>query len=100
VKRPLLLLGLVVGVANAVAAAATLALIHALAPEVETFGYFGRAPFSTDGAYQSDVQFAFDSYGFPWEYVAVPAVLIVLNVVVLPLALRRRAPEAGRRDDQ
>lgn len=92
------MLGVLIGLANAVAAVATLAVVYALAPEVVTFGYFGRAPFGTDAVYESDAEFIFDSYGFPWEYVAVPAVLIVLNAVLLPLALWRRAPEPGNRD--
>ena len=30
-----------------------------------------------------------DSYGFPWEYVVVPAVLLILNALLLLLATRR-----------
>jgi hypothetical protein len=97
------LVGLVVGVVNALAAVATLAVVYMLAPEVESFGYFGRAPFDADVAYQSDLEVVFDSYGFPWEYIAIPVVLILLNAILLPLALWRgrslSTPEAAGSGD-
>lgn len=53
---------------------------------METFGYFDQAPFGS--AYESKLDIYYD--GFPWEFVVVPAVLIVLNMVLLPLAVRSR----------
>ena len=79
--RRLLLLGLLLGLANAVAAFATLYAVYQVSGPDEVFGYFGDVP----------VNVVYDSYydDFPWEYVAIPAVLIVLNVALLPLAVRR-----------
>ncbi len=85
VKR-LVVLGLLFGVSNGVAAAATLYGLYVLTPEVETFGYFGSAPFG-DVAYESSLDIYYD--GIPWEYAAVPGVLILLNLILLPLAVRR-----------
>ncbi len=82
-----MLLGLLLGVANALAATATLYGLYKFAPEVATFGYFGSAPFGADVAYDSSFEIAYDR--FPWEYVAVPAVLVALNMGFLPLAFRR-----------
>ena len=85
VKR-LVLLGLMLGVVNGAAAALTLYGLHVFTPEVETFSYFGRAPFG-DVAYESTLDIYYD--GFPWEYVALPGVLVLLNLLLLPLAVRR-----------
>jgi hypothetical protein len=82
VKR-LLLLGLLLGLANALAAFVTLYAIYRVSGPDEVFGYFGSAPGGV----------VYDSYyDFPWEYVAIPAVLIVLNAALLPLAVRRGWP--------
>lgn len=72
---------------NGVSAAATLYGLYVFTPEVETLGYFGRAPFG-DEAYESSLDIYYD--GFPWGYATVPGVLILLNVILLPLAVRRR----------
>lgn len=87
VKR-LLLLGVLLGAANALAAVATLYGLYDFTPDVEGIRYFGSAPSGTaGGAYGSTLDIYYD--GFPWEYVAVPAVLIVLNALLLPLAVWR-----------
>ena len=79
VKR-FLLLGLLLGLVNAIAAVATLYAIYRVSGPDEVFGYFGSVPSGV----------IYDNYyDFPWEYVAIPAVLIVLNMVFLPLAVRR-----------
>lgn len=31
----------------------------------------------------------YDPYGFPWEYVVAPRVLLALNALLLPLVVRR-----------
>jgi hypothetical protein len=76
VKRPLLL-GLLLGLANGLVAMATLYAIYRLSEPV-VFGYFGSVPEAA----------VYDSY-FPWEYVALPAVLVVLNMILLALTFRR-----------
>lgn len=81
-----MLLGLLLGVVNGVAAAATFYGLYGFTPEVETIGYFGRAPFG-DEAYESSLDIYYD--GFPRVYVAVPGVLVLLNLILLPLAVRR-----------
>jgi hypothetical protein len=83
VKR-LVLVGLTFGALNGLAAALTLYTVYRLAPG-ETFAYFDYAP---------PENVTFDRYGFPWEYVVVPVVLLVLNAFLLPLALRRRLVHA------
>ena len=44
------------------------------------FGWFAYAPLNETVVY--------DSFGVPWEYVVVPAVLLILNALLLPLAVR------------
>lgn len=85
VKR-LVLLGLLLGVVNGAAAVAALYGLYVFTPEVETIGYFSRAPFG-DAPYESSLDIYYD--GFPWEYAAVPGVLVLLNLLLLPLAARR-----------
>ena len=78
VKR-LVLVGLLFGLLNAAAAVAALFGVGgAVASE---FGWFAYAPLNETVVY--------DSYGFPWEYVVVPTVLLILNALLLPLAVRR-----------
>ena len=73
-----MLLGLLLGVVNALAAVAALCAVSRAAAD-EAVGWFAYAPL------QEDVY----DVGFPWEYLAVPAVLVVLNALLLPLAVRR-----------
>ena len=80
VKR-LVLVGLLFGLLNAAAAVAALYGVGGGAVPSE-FGWFAYAPLNETVVY--------DSYGFPWEYVVVPAVLLILNALLLPLAVRRR----------
>ena len=75
--KRLVLLGLLFGLVNALAAAAAL---YAVGSPVDG-AWFAYAPLNEDGAY--------DYYYFPWEYVVVPAVLVALNALLLPLAARR-----------
>lgn len=77
--RRLLLLGLLLGALNGLVAIAALYLTHRAAPPA-AYGWFSYAPL--------DENVVRDYYGFPWEYVAVPAVLVVLNAICLPLAVR------------
>ena len=78
VKR-LVLVGLLFGLLHAAAAVAALYGVGGAVPS--GFGWFAYAPLNETVVY--------DSYGFPWEYVVVPAVLLILNALVLPLAVRR-----------
>jgi hypothetical protein len=75
----LLLLGSVVGLLNGSVAAATLFAVDRA--EAEDLTWFAYAPASSNVVY--------DTYGFPWAYVALPAVLLVLNALLVPLAVRR-----------
>jgi heme/copper-type cytochrome/quinol oxidase subunit 1 len=77
VKR-LAVLGLLLGALNAVAAVAVLYAVELAAPD--EFGWFAYSPLNENVVY--------DSYGFAWEYLALPAVLVALNAVLLPLAVR------------
>ena len=77
--KRLVLFGLLFGLLNGVAAAAALYAVHGAAPD--EFGWFAYAPLNENAVY--------DHYGFPWEYVVVPAVLLALNALLLPLAVRR-----------
>jgi heme/copper-type cytochrome/quinol oxidase subunit 1 len=77
--RQLVFVGLLFGLVNAVAAAAALFAVNGAAPG--EFGWFAYAPLTENVAY--------DYYGFPWEYVVVPAVLLALNALLLPLFVRR-----------
>ena len=70
--------GLVLGVLNAGVALATLALVEALTPD--EFGWFAYAPLNEVVA---------DDPRFPWHYVVLPLALLVANVLVLPVMLRR-----------
>lgn len=78
--KRLLLAGLLLGAVNGVAAALSLYLVYRTAPDAAV-GWFAYAPLNEN--------VVFDYYGFPWQYVAVPAVLVVLNLLLLPLAVRR-----------
>lgn len=73
-----LVIGLVFGAVNAVVAITTLALVNALTPD--NFGWFAYAPLNE--AVPRDPR-------FPWEYVAVPIALIVVNALAVPFLLRR-----------
>lgn len=78
--KRLLLLGLLLGCANALAAFAVMFAVYRASPPDEVFGFFGSPP----------AGFVYDDYyEFPWEYLAVPLVLVVLNVALLPLLVRR-----------
>ncbi|MDQ3422671.1 MAG: hypothetical protein M3510_04635 [Actinomycetota bacterium] len=78
--KRLVLLGLLLGLGNGLAAAATLYVTYRAAPDA-AFGWFAYAPLNENVVY--------DYYGFPWQYVIVPTVLVVLNALLLPLAVRR-----------
>ena len=78
VKR-LVLVGVLFGLLNAAAAVAALYGVGGAVPS--EFGWFAYAPLNETVVYVS--------YGFPWEYVVVPAVLLILNALLLPLAVRR-----------
>ena len=77
--KRLVLVGVLFGVLNGLAAAVSLHVVYRTAPD--QFGWFAYAPLQENVVY--------DSYGFPWEYVVVPAVLVALNALLLPLAARR-----------
>ena len=77
--KRLVAVGLLVGLVNALAAAGALYGVHKSVPK--DFGWFAYAPLNENVAY--------DYYGFPWEYVVVPAVLLALNALLLPLVVRR-----------
>lgn len=72
--------GLLLGTVNGVAAALALYLVYRTAPDA-AFGWFAYAPLNENVVY--------DYYGFPWQYVVVPTVLVVLNGLLLPPAVRR-----------
>lgn len=73
-----LVVGLVFGAVNAVVAIATLALVNAVTPD--NFGWFAYAPLN---------EAVVRDPSFPWEYLAVPVALIVINVFAAPFLLRR-----------
>ena len=73
-----LVIGLVFGALNAVVAIAALALVSAVTPD--NFGWFAYAPLNE--AVMRDPR-------FPWQYVAVPVALIVVNVLAVPFLLRK-----------
>ena len=77
--KRLVLVGLLFGLLNA---AAAVSVLHGIGGAVPSeFGWFAYAPLNETVVY--------DFYGFPWEYVVVPAVLLILNALLLPLAVRR-----------
>lgn len=78
--KRLLTVGVLLGLLNGMTAAVALYAVYKTAPK--DFGWFAYAPVGENVAY--------DYYGFPWEYVVVPAVLVVLNAVLVPLAARKR----------
>jgi hypothetical protein len=80
VKR-LVVVGLLLGLLNGATAAATLYTVYKTATP-QDFGWFAYAPLNENAQYDY-------YYGFPWEYVLVPAVLVALNTLLLPLAVRR-----------
>ena len=69
---------LLLGVVNAVAAVVALALVELATPD--DFGWYAYAP-------RSEV--VVQDPRFPWHYVAVPVVLVVLNALAVPVLLRR-----------
>ena len=77
--KRLVVVGLLLGLVNGVAAAGVLYGVYKSAPK--DFGWFAYAPLNENVEY--------DYYGFPWEYVIVPAVLVALNALLLPLVVRR-----------
>lgn len=77
--RRLVFVGLLFGLVNGAAAAAALYAVNSAAPS--EFGWFAYAPLTENVVY--------DHYGFPWEYVVVPAVLLALNALLLPLFVQR-----------
>jgi hypothetical protein len=79
VKR-LVAVGLLLGLVNGAAAALALLVVSRTAPG-PAHGWFAYAPLTENVVYDHD--------GFPWEYVVVPAVLVVLDALLLPLAVRR-----------
>lgn len=78
--KRLVFVGLLLGMVNGLAAALSLYLVSRTAPDA-AYGWFAYAPLNENVVY--------DYYGFRWQYVVVPAVLIVLNALLLPLAVRR-----------
>jgi heme/copper-type cytochrome/quinol oxidase subunit 1 len=78
--KRLVLVGLLLGMVNGLVAALALYLVHRASPDA-AYGWFAYAPLNENVVY--------DYYGFPWQYVVVPAVLVVLNALLLPLAVRR-----------
>ena len=77
--KRLVAVGLLLGFVNGLAAAGALYAVYKSAPK--DFGWFAYAPLNENVEY--------DYYGFPWEYVVMPAVLLVLNALLLPLVVRR-----------
>lgn len=77
--KRLVLFGVLFGLVNGLAAAAALCAVDAAVPD--ELSWFAYAPVN-----ENVVQ---DRYGFPWEYVVVPAVLLALNALLLPPAIRR-----------
>lgn len=71
--------GLMLGLVNGLAAAGALYAVCKSA--LKDFGWFAYAPLNENVEYDYD--------GFPWEYVIVPAVLVALNALLLPLVVRR-----------
>lgn len=71
--------GLLLGLVNGLAAVAALYVVFETAPK--SFGWFAYAPVGEAVEY--------DWYGFPWEFVVVPTVLLVLNALLVPLAVTR-----------
>lgn len=70
--------GLALGALNAMVALATLALVDVLTPD--SFGWFAYAPLN-EGVVEDP--------RFPWRNIVVPLALVVVNVLALPLAVRR-----------
>lgn len=79
--KRLVFVGLLFGLLNGLIAAAALYAVSSAAPT--PFGWFAYAPLN------ENENVVYDYYGFPWEYVVLPAVLLALNVLLLPLAVRR-----------
>ena len=74
-------LSTLLGVLNGLAAAAALCTVYRAAPT--ELGWFAYAPLS------DNENVVYDYYGSPWEYVVLPAVLLAVNVMLLPLVVRR-----------
>jgi hypothetical protein len=80
--RRLLLAGAALGVVNALVAVLVLEVVWSLTPD--SFGWFAYAPLQPNTV--------LDVYRpFPWEWVALPAVLLPLNAVAVLLLARRLA---------
>ncbi len=73
------------GILNALVAVVALALVEVATPD--EFGWFAYAPLG---------QVVVRDPRFPWRYVAVPAALLALNAVAVPICLRRRRPSQVR----
>jgi hypothetical protein len=82
--KRLLVLGLLLGCANAIAAFAVMFAVYRVSPPDEVFGFFGAVPPGV----------VYDDYysDFPREYLGVPLVLVVLNMALLPLLVRSTQP--------
>lgn len=79
------MVGLLFGLVDGAAAAAALYAVRGAAPN--EFGWFAYAPLKENVVY--------DYYGFSWEYVVVPAVLLAVNALLLPLVERVQPPRVG-----
>lgn len=77
--KRLVLLGALLGLLNGLAAVAALHAVERAAPD--ELGWFAYAPLQEELVHSS--------YGFPWEYAVVPAVLVALNALLVPWWLRR-----------
>ena len=73
--------GLVLGVLNAVVAAAALRVVAVATPDAS--GWFAYSPL--EGTLARDPR-------FPWEYVVLPLALLVVNVLAVPWLVRRAGP--------
>lgn len=75
----MVIVGLLLGLSNGAAAAGTRYAVCTSAPK--DLGWFAYAPLNENVEY--------DYYGFPWEYVVVPAARVALNALLLPVVVRR-----------
>ncbi|TAL23524.1 MAG: hypothetical protein EPN99_04125 [Frankiales bacterium] len=77
--KRLVTVGALLGLLNGLVAATALYAVHESGST--NVGWFAYAPVGENVVY--------DHYWFPWEYVVVPVVLVVLNAVLLPVASSR-----------
>ena len=77
---------LLLGVLNALVAVVAMALVELATPD--EFGWFAYAPL--DEVVVRDPR-------FPWHYVAVPAALLALNAIAVPVCLRKLRRVDGAR---